>query len=65
TKNYEAMLDKARPRYPIGRIGEPEDIANMVRFLLSKESSWVTGSIIAADGGVLVENDLIPPKEPQ
>lgn len=65
TKNYEAMLDKARPRYPIGRIGEPEDIANMVRFLLSEESSWVTGSIITADGGVMVENDLIPPKEGQ
>ncbi len=59
---YEAMLDKARPRYPLGKIGEPADIAAMVSFLLSDESKWITGSIITVDGGVMVENDLIPPK---
>ncbi len=59
---YEAMLDKARPRYPLGAIGEPADIAAMVSFLLSDESKWITGSIITVDGGVMVENDLIPPK---
>jgi len=62
-ESYEAMLEKARPRYPIGRIGEPEDISALVTFLLSDEASWITGSIIAADGGVMVENDLIPPKK--
>ncbi len=62
-KPYEEMLDKARPRYPIGRIGKPEDITAMIRFLLSDEASWVTGSIISVDGGVMVENDLIPPKQ--
>ncbi len=60
---YEAMLDKARPRYPIGRIGKPEDIAALIQFLLSDEASWITGSIMTADGGVMVENDLIPPKQ--
>ncbi len=60
---YEAMLQKAEPRYPIGRIGQPEDISSLVHFLLSDESSWITGSIITADGGVMVENDLIPPKK--
>ena len=59
---YEAMLEKARPRYPLGKIGEPEDIAAMVSFLLSDESKWITGSIVTVDGGVMVENDLIPPK---
>ncbi len=59
---YEAMLDKARPRYPIGRIGEPGDIAALIQFLLSDEASWITGSIMTADGGVMVENDLIPQK---
>lgn len=59
---YEVMLDKARPRYPLGEIGEPADIAAMVSFLLSDESKWITGSIITVDGGVMVENDLIPPK---
>lgn len=61
-KSYEGMLEKARPRYPIGRIGKPEDITAMIRFLLSDAASWVTGSIISVDGGVMVENDLIPPK---
>ncbi len=59
---YEAMLEKARPRYPIGRIGNPGDISGLVVFLLSDKASWITGSIITADGGVMVENDLIPPK---
>ena len=62
-ETYEAMLDKARPRYPIGRIGEPNDIAALVQFLLSDQASWITGSIMTADGGVMVENDLIPPKK--
>ncbi len=60
---YEDMLAKARVRYPLQRIGMPEDIASMVVFLLSEESSWITGSIMTVDGGVMVENDLIPPKE--
>lgn len=61
-ESYRAMLEKARPRYPIGRIGKPEDITAMIRFLLSDAASWVSGSIISVDGGVMVENDLIPPK---
>ncbi len=59
---YEAMLNKARPSYPLGEIGEPADIAATVSFLLADESKWITGSIITVDGGVMVENDLIPPK---
>jgi NAD(P)-dependent dehydrogenase (short-subunit alcohol dehydrogenase family) len=36
---------------PLGGIGQPEDVANLVRFLLSDESRWVTGQAIAIDGG--------------
>lgn len=36
---------------PLGRNGTPEDIAEAVRYLVGPESSWVTGQIIAADGG--------------
>ncbi len=61
--DYEEMLKKACPRYPLGRIGNPADISGMVQFLLSDSSSWITGSIITVDGGVMVENDLIPPKK--
>lgn len=41
-------LDKAQP---LGRIGQPGEIAKTVRFLLSDDSSFITGALIAADGG--------------
>lgn len=62
-KAYANLLKKALPRYPIGRIGEPEDIANLALFLLSDASSLITGAIIKADGGANVYNDLIPSKD--
>ncbi|HET6951970.1 MAG TPA: SDR family oxidoreductase [Acidimicrobiales bacterium] len=36
---------------PLGRIGEPEDVAALVRFLLGPEASWITGENISVDGG--------------
>lgn len=39
--------------HPIGRIGQPEDIAKAVNFLLSDETSWVTGAVWDVDGGVI------------
>jgi NAD(P)-dependent dehydrogenase (short-subunit alcohol dehydrogenase family) len=42
------MLEEAQP---IKRIAKPEEIANVVSFLLSNESSFITGALIAADGG--------------
>src|SRR5271155_4321220 len=36
---------------PLGGVGEPDDIAQVVRFLLSDESRWITGQAIAVDGG--------------
>ena len=43
-----ASLDSAQP---LGRVGRPEEIANTVRFLFSDDSSFITGALIAADGG--------------
>ena len=36
---------------PIPRLGEPEDIAKLARFLIGPESSWITGQVIDVDGG--------------
>jgi 3-oxoacyl-[acyl-carrier protein] reductase len=36
---------------PLGRIGQPEDIARVVAFLASDEAGWVTGSLVDAAGG--------------
>lgn len=44
--------EASNKRHPIGRFGQPEDLAHMTTFLLSEKSSWITGQIIGIDGGV-------------
>ncbi len=39
-------------RHPLNKIGKPEELANAVHFLLSDESSWITGQILHVDGGI-------------
>ena len=47
---------------PISRIGEPADVAKLVAFLLSDESSWITGQLIPVDGGHTIRKgpNLVP-----
>ena len=54
--NNEAKLEKSAQRHPLKRVGEAGDIAAMTRFLLSDESSWMTGQIIGLDGGMSTLN---------
>ena len=50
--NNETKLEKSAQRHPLKRVGQAIDIAAMTRFLLSDESSWMTGQIIGLDGGM-------------
>src|SRR5262245_27018753 len=50
-------------RTPLGRIGEPDEIASIAVFLASQESSYMTGETIYADGGRLALNYTVPVEE--
>ncbi|TDD00708.1 SDR family oxidoreductase [Nonomuraea diastatica] len=55
TDSARAIIDQLTPsvnRTPFGRIGEPEDIADVVAFLASDQARWITGQRIVADGGL-------------
>jgi len=45
--------DRMAPLYPLGRVGEPEDIAAAFAYLLSCDAGWVTGVVLPVDGGLL------------
>ena len=47
----EAMRRARTALHPLGRLGQPEDIAPMVVYLASDESAWVTGAAFPVDGG--------------
>ncbi|HEV7888071.1 MAG TPA: SDR family oxidoreductase [Acidimicrobiales bacterium] len=48
---YEAFLAEAVARIPLGRVGEPLDVAGPIAFLLSDGARWMTGSVLTVDGG--------------
>jgi NAD(P)-dependent dehydrogenase (short-subunit alcohol dehydrogenase family) len=52
-EEMDTVLSSFDEFHPIGRIGTPEDIANIICFLLSEKSSWVTGALWNVDGGVM------------
>jgi NAD(P)-dependent dehydrogenase (short-subunit alcohol dehydrogenase family) len=47
----EAAAKQIAAQYPLGRHGEADDIANLAAFLISDAAGWITGQIIAVDGG--------------
>jgi NAD(P)-dependent dehydrogenase (short-subunit alcohol dehydrogenase family) len=52
TERGQALLKARLETIPLGRLGRPEDVAEMAVFLASEESSWLTGAAIPLDGGV-------------
>jgi len=51
--NFKAMFDKAKERHPIGRFGQPAEIGEAVKWLLSNDASFMNGAAMAVDGGYL------------
>ncbi|MGB5866297.1 MAG: enoyl-ACP reductase [Arcobacteraceae bacterium] len=49
--NYEEVAQKTAELSPLGRMGQPEDLASACYFLCSDEASWITGSTLLVDGG--------------
>ncbi|GLF99457.1 SDR family NAD(P)-dependent oxidoreductase [Streptomyces yaizuensis] len=52
----QGLAELGRKIYPLGRVGEPEDIAAAVTFLASPDAAWITGTTLRVDGGLLAVN---------
>jgi NAD(P)-dependent dehydrogenase (short-subunit alcohol dehydrogenase family) len=50
-ENYEKFLEHSRTTHPIGRVGNPEEIAELVFYLASDKAAWITGATYQIDGG--------------
>jgi NAD(P)-dependent dehydrogenase (short-subunit alcohol dehydrogenase family) len=50
--NNDVKKEKSAERHPLKRFGQPEDSASAAVFLLSDESSWITGQVMQVDGGM-------------
>jgi NAD(P)-dependent dehydrogenase (short-subunit alcohol dehydrogenase family) len=49
--DYAAFVERSRTTHPIGRIGEPEEVADMILFLASDQAAMITGNCVFVDGG--------------
>jgi NAD(P)-dependent dehydrogenase (short-subunit alcohol dehydrogenase family) len=55
---YEGREQQVAAAYPLGRLGEPSDVAGAVAFLLSSDASWMTGQTLQLDGGAGIRSAL-------
>ncbi|MGH3939237.1 MAG: SDR family oxidoreductase [Pseudonocardiaceae bacterium] len=55
---YARSEEEVAKNYPMGRLGAPEDVAQLVAFLVSDAASWITGETIRVDGGLLATGPL-------
>ena len=50
----EAAVEEYKKNIPLGRLGQPEDVARAVEFLASKAAGYLTGQVIRVDGGMIM-----------
>jgi NAD(P)-dependent dehydrogenase (short-subunit alcohol dehydrogenase family) len=51
------IMERLTKWYPLRRVGDPEDVASTALFLASDEASWITGTVVTVDGGLLAGNE--------
>lgn len=50
----EKVIDMLKEKTPLGKLGDPEDIANAYLFLVSEEAKYITGTVLSVDGGLVL-----------
>ncbi len=50
-ENYQAFLEHSKTTHPLGRVGDPSEIAELVFYLASENAAWITGATYQIDGG--------------
>ncbi len=57
TADPQELIDRWNAAHPLGRFGQPGEVAEAVLFLASDRSSFMTGDIIRVDGGLAIKGD--------
>ncbi len=50
-ENYAAFLEHGKTTHPLGRVGQPSEVADLIYFLASDKAAWITGETVSIDGG--------------
>ncbi len=50
-EDYQNFLENSKKTHPIGRVGEPHEVAELIYYLASEKASWITGATYEIDGG--------------